>query len=182
MRNDGHGVVARVEGDPTAVDAFARRLVEDAPPAAVVEGIERERMALAHVTGFEIETSDNGGSATVEVPPDLATCDACLADLRDAGSRFHGYPFLNCTQCGPRYSVVRGLPYDRAQTTLAPWPMCAACAAEYADPVDRRFHAQPTACPQCGPAVLLVADGVEGWRAVRARFSTQRRCSPTARS
>jgi hydrogenase maturation protein HypF len=160
-RNDGRGAVAHVEGDPESIEAFARRVLDDAPPAAVVESVTRERVGVEERVGFEIVTSDDGGSPTVQVPPDLATCDACLSDLRDPDSRFRGYPFLNCTQCGPRYSVLEGLPYDRAQTTLAPWPMCPACAREYADPLDRRFHAQPTACPRCGPSVRLVVEDVE---------------------
>ena len=161
-RNSGDGTEAHVEGAGEAVEAFARRAAEDAPPAAVVEAVEREAVRAEGFDGFEIRVSGRGGAPTVQVPPDLATCRACLAELRDASSRFHGYPFLNCTQCGPRYSVVEGLPYDRARTTLAPWPMCAACATEYADPLSRRFHAQPTACPRCGPGVRLAEGGATG--------------------
>ena len=167
-RNSGDGAEAHVEGAADDVEAFARRVADDAPPAAVVEAVEREAVAALGLVGFEIRTSARGGAPTAQVPPDLATCGACLAELRDPRSRFFGYPFLNCTQCGPRFSVVEGLPYDRANTTLAGWPMCDACAAEYADPLDRRFHAQPTACPRCGPGLALVVDGAETARGAEA--------------
>jgi hydrogenase maturation protein HypF len=168
VRNGRAGAEVWVEGDGAAVDAFAHRLVADAPPAAVVAGVERQPVEAEGLTLFEIRESARADAPVVPIAPDLATCDACLAELRDPGSRHHGYPFLNCTQCGPRFSVVEGLPYDRARTTLAPWPMCPACAAEYADPLDRRFHAQPTACPRCGPGVRLVVAGAETARGAEA--------------
>ena len=167
VRNGPAGVEAYVEGAASAVEAFARRLGDEAPGAAVVHGVERERAEPAGYSAFEIRAS-LGGAATAAVSPDLATCAACLAELRDPASRFYGYPFLNCTQCGPRVSVVERLPYDRANTTLAPWPMCAACRAEFHDPADRRFHAQPTACPRCGPGARLVAGGAEVARGTEA--------------
>ncbi|MEM0961195.1 MAG: carbamoyltransferase HypF [Bacteroidota bacterium] len=173
VRNDPNGVTIWAEGDD--LDAFAQRLVADAPPAAVVTDVHRQRVEAEGFGGFEIRKSTSRSAATVAIAPDLATCDACLAELRDPSSRYHGYPFLNCTQCGPRYSVVTALPYDRPNTTLADWPMCPACAAEYADPLDRRYHAQPTACPRCGPTLTLVADGAEIARGAEAvRLSAEK--------
>ena len=159
VRNGPGGVEIWAEG--ADLDAFARQLVDDAPPAARVADLSRQSVEAEGFDAFEIRESTGRAAATVAIAPDLATCDACLAELRDPASRFYGYPFLNCTQCGPRYSVVTALPYDRPNTTLALWPMCAACAAEYADPLDRRYHAQPTACPRCGPGLALVVDGAE---------------------
>jgi hydrogenase maturation protein HypF len=175
VRNGPGGVEVHVEGPAASVEAFAHRLGAEAPPAAVVTTVARRDAEAEGVGTFEIRESAGQAAATVAITPDLATCAACLAELRDPASRFFGYPFLNCTQCGPRYSVVTALPYDRPNTTLAPWPMCHACAAEYADPLDRRYHAQPTACPRCGPGLALVAGGVEAARGADAvRQSAER--------
>ncbi|MEM1115953.1 MAG: carbamoyltransferase HypF [Bacteroidota bacterium] len=168
VQNGPDGVEVHVEGPAASVDAFARRLGAEAPLAAVVTEAVRHDAEAEGLEAFEIRESTGRAAATVAIAPDLATCDACLAELRDPASRHHGYPFLNCTQCGPRYSVVTALPYDRPNTTLAPWPMCAACAAEYADPLDRRYHAQPTACPRCGPGLALVVNGTETARDAEA--------------
>ncbi len=161
VMNDTRGVVLEVEGSPDAVATFERRVVDDRPPRAVLLGVDSRRSAAAgdrgglRAAGFEIRASDGTGGKTVVVLPDVATCDACRREVDDPRDRRHGYPFTNCTDCGPRYSIVRELPYDRPHTTMAGFALCAECAAEYRDPTDRRFHAQPNACPVCGPRLAL---------------------------
>ncbi|MCW2959091.1 MAG: (NiFe) hydrogenase maturation protein HypF, partial [Solirubrobacterales bacterium] len=156
VRNDARGVLVDVEGPAPAVDAFLRERPVRSPPLARVDRVAVAEAAPAGVRGFAIVASDPGGSPDTLVAPDGATCDDCLAELRDPADRRHRYPFVNCTNCGPRFTIVRGVPYDRPQTTMASFPMCAACRREYDDPRDRRFHAQPNACPDCGPRAQLV--------------------------
>jgi hydrogenase maturation protein HypF len=158
--NDAHGVLLEVEGSAGAVEAFLSRLEPDAPPLAVVEQVSTEARAPMGADGFAIRHSPQGGVADAPVTPDSATCSACLAELFDPGDRRHRYPFTNCTNCGPRFTIVRGVPYDRPLTTMVSFAMCRSCRAEYENPADRRFHAQPNACPACGPSVrLLGANG-----------------------
>jgi hydrogenase maturation protein HypF len=158
--NDVHGVVVEVEGEPAAVDGFLARLAPEAPPLAVIERVETEERTPAGEVGFIIRASPGGGVPDAAVAPDSATCSDCLAELLDPADRRFRYPFINCTNCGPRFTIVRGVPYDRPLTTMAGFVMCSRCRAEYEDPADRRFHAQPNACPVCGPSVaLLGADG-----------------------
>ncbi len=151
--NDERGVEAEVEGPPAAVEEFMTRLPLEAPPLAVVESVDFSALEPAGTEGFEIVESARRGEPLAMVSPDVATCDACLAELFDPEDRRYRYPFLNCTDCGPRFTIVRGVPYDRPLTTMAGFEMCAACLAEYEDPLDRRFHAQPNACPDCGPSL-----------------------------
>ncbi len=168
--NDERGVLVEAEGPPEAVDAFVARLREDAPPLADVRGVDAQEVPVLGEPGFRIVASARGGAATAPVTPDSATCEDCLAELADPDDRRYRYPFLNCTNCGPRFTIVRGIPYDRPTTTMASFVMCDACQAEYDDPLDRRFHAQPNACPVCGPHVtLLERDGspVDGEDPVR---------------
>lgn len=162
--NTGEGVVAEVEGEPAALAAFCERVGSEAPPMAVVESVSHRNLAVTGGRGFTIDTSRTGGGgpARTLVAPDTATCEACLAELRDPGDRRHRHPFVNCTDCGPRFTIVTGLPYDRANTTMGRFPMCARCAAEYGDPADRRFHAQPVACHDCGPRLRLVTPDTAG--------------------
>ncbi|MEA2311885.1 MAG: hydrogenase maturation protein HypF [Solirubrobacteraceae bacterium] len=155
VRNDARGVVVEVEGAPAAVAGFLARLASDAPPLAVVERVLTEDVAPSGERGFAIVESTAGGRPDALVSADVATCADCLRELFDPADRRFRYPFLNCTNCGPRFTIVRGVPYDRSLTTMAGFPMCAACRAEYDDPADRRFHAQPVACPACGPALRL---------------------------
>ncbi len=169
--NDERGVLVEAEGPPEAVAAFAERLSADAPPLAAVSAVTVEDVPVTGEAGFAIVSSVRGGAATAPVTPDSATCDECLAELDDPADRRHRYPFLNCTNCGPRFTIVRGIPYDRPMTTMAGFQMCDACQAEYDDPLDRRFHAQPNACPVCGPKVRLLERGgerVEAHDGVRA--------------
>jgi hydrogenase maturation protein HypF len=146
--NDSDGVGIEIEGRTTG--AFLARLTAEAPPLARIERVVAEPRVVTGETGFSIRASA-GGRVTTRIVPDAATCPDCLADIRDPASRYFGYPFTNCTHCGPRYTITRALPYDRAQTSMAAFPMCAACRAEYEDPMSRRFHAEPVACPACGP-------------------------------
>ncbi len=160
--NDERGVVLEVDGRPDAVLSFLARLPRESPPLAVVEHVECDRIESTGEREFRIVESVRRGSADALVAPDAATCGDCLAELRDPADRRFRYPFANCTNCGPRFTIVRDVPYDRPATTMAGFAMCPACQAEYDDPGDRRFHAQPNACPACGPRVrLLGADGEE---------------------
>ncbi|WP_405714818.1 carbamoyltransferase HypF [Streptomyces xanthophaeus] len=156
VTNTPEGVVAEVEGAFAAVSEFCDRLAADAPPLAVVDTVDHCEVPLAGGSGFTIVASRTGGLARTLVSPDVATCADCLAELTDPADRRHRHPFITCTHCGPRFTIVTGLPYDRAHTTMARFPMCADCAREYADPADRRFHAQPVACPDCGPRLRLL--------------------------
>ncbi len=154
--NDVDGVFAEVEGAPEAVEKFMVALSRDAPPLASVERIATSPLRPQGSTVFSIARSQPGGERRTLVSADTATCDDCLAELADPADRRFGYPFLNCTNCGPRFTIVTGVPYDRALTTMAGFAMCGPCAAEYHDPANRRFHAQPTCCPGCGPRLRLV--------------------------
>ncbi len=154
--NDASGVLLEVEGEERAVDEFLARLPRDAPPLAVVENVSVMPGVPTGQSGFSIRASLRGEVADAPITPDTATCDECLAELLDPADRRHRYPFINCTNCGPRFTIVQGIPYDRPFTTMASFTMCPHCQAEYDDPGDRRFHAQPNACPVCGPAVLLL--------------------------
>lgn len=160
VANQAAGVVVEVEGERDAVAAFEAALLTDVPPLARVDAVHAEVQAPRRDTEFRIAPSAPGGPGVTVVPPDVATCDACLAELLDPADRRHRYPFVNCTDCGPRFTIIEALPYDRPATTMRAFPMCADCAREYHDPGDRRFHAQPVACPACGPTLRLTeADG-----------------------
>ena len=156
--NAGDGVHIEAHAPADALDAFAAALSEHAPAAARVEYIEVVDLAVngwdtANEQGFRIVASQDQTAHTTLVSPDIATCDDCLRELFDPADRRYHYPFINCTNCGPRFTIIRSLPYDRATTSMDRFPMCPACAAEYANPLDRRFHAQPDACFDCGPHI-----------------------------
>jgi hydrogenase maturation protein HypF len=155
VRNDTSGVVIDVEGEPACLDSFLRALGAEAPPLARIERIHAEKQPLGHYTTFVIEPSQTRDDKHTFVAADVATCAACLQEFNDPGDRRYHYPFLNCTNCGPRFTIINAIPYDRERTTMAAFPMCTACQAEYEDPYDRRFHAQPTACPRCGPRLWV---------------------------
>jgi hydrogenase maturation protein HypF len=158
--NDMSGVFAEVEGSPSAVRKFILALENEAPPLARIERITTTDIQPNGSDSFAIAPSQPGGARRALVSADTATCADCLAELADPADRRFGYPFINCTNCGPRFTIVRDVPYDRPLTTMAGFTMCAPCAAEYHDPADRRFHAQPTCCPACGPGLWLAgADG-----------------------
>ncbi len=158
--NDASGVLIEVEGSPALVDRFLVRVGAEAPPLAVVERVAIEECAASGDVAFTIRESIPSAVPDAPVAPDTATCEDCLRELSDPADRRFRYPFINCTNCGPRFTIVRGVPYDRPLTTMALFTMCGACRAEYEDPADRRFHAQPNACPVCGPSLQLL--GAEG--------------------
>ena len=153
VRNDSSGAVIEVEGETGQIDDFLTRLRDRPPPLAVIEAIETRDIAVVGGTGFTIaDTSRSAGGRTL-ASPDVAMCAECAAEQRDPTNRRHRHAFVNCTNCGPRFTIIASLPYDRASTTMAPFTMCADCAIEYHDPADRRFHAQPVCCPRCGPTL-----------------------------
>ena len=154
--NDTQGVLVEVEGSPELVEEFVARVGPEAPPLAKVEHVGAEDREPTGVAGFTIRESPREGVPDAPVAADSATCADCLAELTDPEDRRFRYPFTNCTNCGPRFTIVRGIPYDRPFTTMAGFRMCERCQAEYDDPGDRRFHAQPNACPDCGPSVSLI--------------------------
>jgi hydrogenase maturation protein HypF len=165
--NDSAAVFVEVQGAAAAVDEFARRLAADAPPLAQVASVAWDELPVAPSDGFVIVPSRVADGARTAIPPDVAVCDDCVRELFDPADRRHRHPFVTCTNCGPRFTIIRALPYDRPATTMAGFPLCDRCATEYHDPADRRFHAQPLCCPDCGPT-LRFTDGTSGPAAVVA--------------
>ncbi len=160
--NDERGVLLEAEGSANAIEDLLSRLPAEAPRLARIEAIEVEDARPTAERGFRIIESERRGEPEALVSPDTATCADCLAELFDPADRRHRYPFINCTNCGPRFTIVRGVPYDRPLTTMAGFEICPTCRAEYEDPADRRFHAQPNACPRCGPRAWVAdCDGRE---------------------
>jgi hydrogenase maturation protein HypF len=159
--NDATGVFIEVEGAGAQVEEFLQSLRRDAPPLAHVERVDSAPALPRGEAGFAIVPSQPGGPHATLVSADTAPCRDCLAELTDPTDRRYRYPFINCTNCGPRFTIVRDIPYDRPLTTMAPFPMCPACAVEYHDPADRRFHAQPVCCPSCGPRLRFIGPTVD---------------------
>ncbi len=152
--NDVEGVFIEVQG--ASVQEFLRRLVAEAPPLASIESVETRDVPVQEQIGFEIVASAaSSPGAVTSIPPDTAVCSDCLREMRDPSDRRLGYPFIACTNCGPRFTMVTGLPYDRSNTSMADFDLCRACMAEYTDPHSRRYHAQPTACWDCGPRLSM---------------------------
>ena len=160
VSNDTGGVTIEVEGPRAQVEAFLVRLRTQTPPLARIDSVVVRDLATTGDAGFQILASERLGRVSTGIPADAATCPDCLRELLDPKDRRYRYPFLNCTNCGPRFTITRRIPYDRPQTSMAKFPMCPACQREYDDPMNRRFHAQPNACWECGPRVWLV--GVDG--------------------
>ncbi len=161
VRNSSSGVDIHVEGPEQGVEAFVNDLRAGGPPLARVDRVTVAECPTEALAQFTILSSVEEAGAYLPVSPDMATCPDCLREMRDPADRRYRYPFINCTNCGPRFTILRDIPYDRPLTTMASFPMCPDCAAEYANPLDRRFHAQPIACPVCGPRVRLEAAGAE---------------------
>ncbi len=160
VENTPAGVVIEIQGPQPAVAAFPAALAADPPPLAAIDRVQVEPLTVqAHEPAgrFLILETLQGEGPRTDLPPDVATCEACLVELRDPSDRRHGHPFLSCTDCGPRFTIIERLPYDRPATTMRGFPMCRGCAAEYANPADRRFHAQPICCPECGPVVWFAS-------------------------
>ena len=154
--NDDEGVEIHVEGSDRAVETFLHDLRAEPPPAARISTIDVSSDEVIDLHDFTIRESPRAIRPTARIAPDLAVCAACLEELFDPGDRRFGYPYINCTNCGPRFTVIRDLPYDRRNTTMRPWPLDRTCDTEFNDPCDRRFHAQPVACPACGPQYRLL--------------------------
>src|SRR4029079_6698963 len=152
--NTAAGVFLEVEGTDEKLSEFRRRVETENPAIAFIQGIESSILDAAGFEGFDIHES-SGGEKTVLVIPDVATCPECLEDIRYPKNRRYRYPFTNCTNCGPRFTIIEALPYDRPNTTMRDFALCPSCRAEYDNPADRRFHAQPIACPFCGPRLEL---------------------------
>ncbi|MBD3867891.1 MAG: carbamoyltransferase HypF [Acidobacteria bacterium] len=162
VRNDGNGVTLEIEGRREDLQRFHEALKDHAPPLARITAIETEELLTDGGTGFRIVTTGRDGTATTLISPDVSLCADCRAELLDPANQRYRYPFINCTNCGPRFTIVSAIPYDRPNTSMAVFPMCTDCAAEYNDPDDRRFHAQPNACQACGPSLTLVtSDGIK---------------------
>ncbi|WP_319445336.1 MULTISPECIES: carbamoyltransferase HypF [unclassified Mycobacterium] len=153
VRNDSSGAIIEIEGDGSAIADFQARLRGHAPPLAVIESIESSEIPPVGGTGFEIADTSRSGRGRTLASADVAMCSDCAAEQRDPADRRYRHAFVNCTNCGPRFTIIKSLPYDRATTTMAGFAMCADCAREYADPGNRRFHAQPVCCPNCGPTL-----------------------------
>ncbi len=154
--NSSRGVIIEAEAALADVEAFVRALEEETPPLARIERIEREEVSPQGFGDFEIRGSRAEDEESTLICPDVAICGDCVHEFRDPADRRHRYPFINCTNCGPRYSIIEGTPYDRPKTSMKSFAMCERCQHEYDDPLDRRFHAQPNACPECGPRLSLV--------------------------
>ncbi|MDR2035096.1 MAG: acylphosphatase, partial [Coriobacteriales bacterium] len=155
--NASDGVHILVQGEGGLLNEFCSRLKSEKPPAARISSIARAVVAdYPAIEGFSIQPSDAESGKRTLVSPDLATCPDCLNELFDAQDRRYRYPFINCTNCGPRFTIIEGLPYDRPLTTMSSFTMCPSCSAEYQDPSNRRFHAQPDACFECGPHLELI--------------------------
>jgi hydrogenase maturation protein HypF len=160
VNNSSRGVIVEVEGSEEQLQSFLLRIDREKPPRSYIQSLESSFLDPAGYTRFEIRESDDTGEKSVIVLPDIATCSECLQEIKDPSNRRYQYPFTNCTNCGPRFTIIEALPYDRPNTTMKRFEMCGKCLAEYENPLDRRFHAQPNACPACGPHIeLLSGDG-----------------------
>lgn len=175
VRNSPQGAELELEGEAGELSAFLRELEAEAPPLALIEGVEARALhGGEHFTGFRIVPSERGEKMRTLVSPDAGICPDCLRELLTPGDRRYRYPFINCTNCGPRFTIIRSVPYDRAYTSMSEFSMCPDCAAEFADIENRRYHAQPGCCPACGPHTFftdtdgrrLPGDGIEAARAL----------------
>lgn len=155
VSNTSEGVSLVVEGDADCIDRFIREIPEKKPALSRISAMDASPEPVAGLTGFKIVQSHDSGERFTLISPDVCVCDDCLAEMLDPEDPRFNYPFINCTNCGPRYTIIRDIPYDRPKTSMARFEMCSGCRAEYEDPLDRRFHAQPNACPVCGPTVFL---------------------------
>jgi hydrogenase maturation protein HypF len=172
--NDAAAVFIEAQGPPRAIAELTRRLTAESPPLALITAISESPMTSRAEDGFLIVASGGASGPRTLIPPDVATCDACLRELFDPSGRRYRHPFITCTDCGPRFTIIKDLPYDRPATTMAGFPMCERCRREYRDPADRRFHAQPIACHDCGPTLRFTRDGTTVTGADEAIVAAQR--------
>lgn len=156
VRNAGADVIIEAEGPQDSLDTFVQRIKSDPPPLSKIKSVDVKPIESVGYSDFEIETSSRGGNSKVYISPDVGVCKDCERELFDAEDRRYLYPFINCTNCGPRFTIIKGVPYDRPLTTMARFEMCDSCAAEYKNPADRRYHAQPVSCYRCGPRLQLL--------------------------
>ena len=156
VQNRPEGVVAEVEGLPEAIDIFLESIERELPPLAHITSLSSSEIETSGDDSFQIIVSTAQGLADVHITPDAAICADCLKELFDPACRRFRYPFINCTNCGPRLTIIDSIPYDRANTSMSCFPLCPQCLAEYQNPADRRFHAEPNACPACGPQMTLL--------------------------
>ena len=180
--NGEEGVEIFVEGAQPGLEAFVEDLKTQPPPAASIAEIEVRPAAPVGLNEFTIRESQRRERPTVRISPDLPVCDACLKELFDPSDTRYWYPYINCTNCGPRYTVMLGLPYDRPNTTMQRWPLDKYCDAEYHDPGNRRFHAQPVACPECGPNLLARTPVLRSCTEMKRAFAKLLNCLTTAAS
>jgi hydrogenase maturation protein HypF len=155
VRNSSAGVDIEVDGTQGDLQAFIDALQSEAPPLARIDSLQVEWLPAVNFSTFEIVHSDGKSGDFVPISPDVSICPDCLQEMLDPSNRRYRYPFINCTNCGPRFTIIKDIPYDRPKTTMGHFELCPACQAEYDDPLDRRFHAQPVACPDCGPHIWL---------------------------
>ncbi|MDA8228825.1 MAG: acylphosphatase, partial [Desulfitobacterium hafniense] len=156
VNNTSEGVELEAEGRESALEEFSQRIKSDAPPLALIEEMTLTKLPALGYKDFIIKDSEPGTTKFTLISPDIAICPDCLRELRDPLNRRYRYPFINCTNCGPRFTIITDVPYDRPSTTMSPFEMCPDCLQEYEDPANRRFHAQPNACKTCGPQVSLM--------------------------
>ena len=166
VRNTSAGVDIELDGTRLVLEKFILALSSEAPALAQIDDVSVIWKAPDGFQGFEIVQSEYEPSEFIPISPDVSICEDCLRELFDPQDRRYRYPFINCTNCGPRFTIIRDIPYDRPKTTMAGFKLCPACAAEYQNPLDRRFHAQPVACPRCGPQVWL-ENGADGGTPVK---------------
>ena len=155
VSNTAGGLDLFIQGPPGAIEAFTRDIIPQKPLLSQIKTIESAQEPIRELTGFEIVKSTTSQARSTLISPDVSICEDCLAEMSDPEDPRFEYPFINCTNCGPRYTIIRDVPYDRPKTSMASFVMCPSCQAEYDNPLDRRFHAQPNACPLCGPQVFL---------------------------
>ena len=176
--NNGNGVLVDVEGEGESIERFIDSIKNDPPPLAFIELVTRENISeSAGFQTFQILASDANGNRFVPISADIATCEDCLREMFDPNDRRFRYPFINCTNCGPRFTIIENIPYDRSRTTMRDFEMCAECRAEYENPLDRRFHAEPTCCPKCGPKVFFIStqrrEESGKWKVESGKFESQ---------
>ena len=159
VRNTSSGVEIEINGNPTQVEEFMKALSNNPPPLARIDSIESQACPVNGYLSFDIIASQPNPGDFLPISPDMTICEDCQRELFDPTNRRYRYPFINCTNCGPRFTIIQDIPYDRPKTTMSAFKMCANCEREYQDPLDRRFHAQPTACPECGPQLWFEANG-----------------------